>query len=339
MKQVAELVQQAEREIAQVNDVQSLDGIRVGFLGKKGHLTQLLKTIGNMDPKQRGAAGKALNEAKQHIQALLRARQDSLNETATAARLVAEQLDVSLPGIGQVNGFAHPLLRTQRRIEALFRSAGFVVAHGPEIEDDYHNFEALNMPEHHPARDMQDTFYFNANLLLRTHTSSVQIREMEQQTAPFRLIAAGRVYRSDTPDLTHSPMFHQVEGLVVDENISFANLKAVLNEFLREFFQQELATRFRPSYFPFTEPSAEVDIQCVKCAGKGCRICSHSGWLEVLGCGMVHPNVFQHVGVDSEKYTGYAFGIGVERMAMLRYGIGDIRLFYENDTRFLRQFA
>jgi phenylalanyl-tRNA synthetase alpha chain len=260
-----------------------------------------------------------------------------LETAAVDARLVSEAIDVTLPGRGQRPGGYHPISRTLTRIEALFARIGFTVAEGPEVEDDFRNFEALNIPPHHPARAMHDTFYFDAHTLLRTHTSPVQIRVMEQQAPPVRIIAPGRVYRCDS-DITHSPMFHQVEGLLVDEDVSFADLKGVLDDFLRHFFERDLAVRFRPSYFPFTEPSAEVDIQCVICGGDGCRVCKHSGWLEVLGCGMVHPAVFEKVGIDSERYTGYAFGMGVERLSMLRYGVNDLRLFFDNDLRFLRQF-
>ncbi|HNB89574.1 MAG TPA: phenylalanine--tRNA ligase subunit alpha, partial [Plasticicumulans sp.] len=252
-------------------------------------------------------------------------------------RLAAERVDVTLPGRGVQAGGLHPITRTLRRIEELFRQVGFSVAEGPEIEDDFHNFEALNIPAHHPARAMHDTFYFDASTVLRTHTSPVQIRTMRACEPPIRIIAPGRVYRCDS-DLTHSPMFHQVEGLFVDEDVSFADLKGVLYDFLRAFFERDLDVRFRPSYFPFTEPSAEVDIQCVICGGSGCRVCKHTGWLEVLGSGMVHPAVFGKVGIDPERYTGYAFGMGVERLAMLRYGVNDLRLFFDNDLRFLGQF-
>ena len=325
--------------ISEAIDVKTLENLRVQLLGKKGQLTELLKGLGQMEVQQRKMAGQALNIAKQSIQDAITARRLILEQKLSQDELQKDQIDVSLPGIGIAKGYPHPLAMTQRRIEAFFRDAGFKLAQGPEIEDDYHNFAALNIPKQHPARDMQDTFYFPSGLVLRTQTSSVQIREMEQSKPPFRFIAAGKVYRSDAPDLTHSPMFHQVEGLMVDEHINFANLKSILNQFLHYFFQQDLPTRFRPSYFPFTEPSAEVDIGCVQCQGKGCRICSHTGWIEILGCGMVHPNVFNHVGIDSERYTGFAFGMGIERLAMLRYGVTDIRLFYENDIRFLSQFG
>jgi phenylalanyl-tRNA synthetase alpha chain len=288
--------------------------------------------------EQRPQAGQAINEAKQEIQSAIEARRAVLQAAQLDTQLQTETIDVTLPGRGQRPGGLHPITRTLRRIETLFSQVGFTVAEGPEIEDDFHNFEALNMPAHHPARAMHDTFYFDAHTLLRTHTSNVQIRTMERQAPPLRIIALGRVYRCDS-DLTHTPMFHQVEGLFVDEWVSFADLKGMLDDFLRSFFERwDLQVRFRPSYFPFTEPSAEVDIQCVMCGGQGCRVCSRTGWLEVLGCGMVHPQVFHHVGIDSERYTGYAFGMGVERLAMLRYGVDDLRIFFENDLRFLRQF-
>jgi phenylalanyl-tRNA synthetase alpha chain len=278
-----------------------------------------------------------INQAKDKVQQSLEARKLTLKDAQLNARLESEKVDVTLPGRGQHSGGLHPVTQTLQRIEALFSQLGFSVAEGPEIEDDFHNFESLNIPETHPARAMHDTFYFDAHTLLRTHTSPVQIRTMEQQQPPLRVIAPGRVYRCDS-DLTHTPMFHQVEGLMVDEAVSFADLKGILDDFLRNFFERDLEVRFRPSYFPFTEPSAEADIQCVMCGGAGCRVCSHTGWLEVLGCGMVHPEVFRHVGIDSEKYSGFAFGMGVERLAMLRYGVNDLRLFFENDLRFLQQF-
>ena len=264
--------------------------------------------------------------------AALKARAAALSE-----KLASESIDVTLPGRGEHTGGLHPVTRTRQRIEDFFVRLGYDVAEGPEVEDDFHNFEALNIPGHHPARAMHDTFYFGDGRLLRTHTSSVQIHSMEKQAPPLRIICPGRVYRCDS-DLTHTPMFHQVEGLLIDQDVSFADLKGVLQCFLREYFEKELNVRFRPSYFPFTEPSAEVDIECVICDGKGCRVCSHTGWLEVLGCGMVHPNVFAHTGVDAEQYSGFAFGMGVERLAMLRYGVNDLRLFFENDIKFLKQF-
>ncbi len=336
--QLAELIQQAETEIAQAQSLPDLDQVRVRYLGKKGLLTEYLKTLGNLSPAERPQAGQAVNAAKESTQAALEARRMALEGAALTAKLAAESLDVTLQGRGQVTGGLHPITRTLERIERLFAQVGFEVAEGPEVESDYYNFEALNIPAHHPARAMHDTFYFNSNTVLRTHTSPVQIRVMKDRQPPLRVIAPGRVYRCDS-DLTHTPMFHQVEGFMIDENVSFADLKGMLDDFLRAFFERDLKVRFRPSYFPFTEPSAEVDIQCVMCDGKGCRVCKHTGWLEVLGCGMIHPQVFANVGIDNERYTGFAFGMGVERLTMLRYGVNDLRLFFENDLRFLRQFA
>jgi phenylalanyl-tRNA synthetase alpha chain len=333
-----ELEQAALQEVSSATDAAALDGVRVRYLGKKGLLTQQLKQLGKLPAEERPAAGQNINRIKQLVQEAIRAHGEALQFAALDAQLAGEQIDVTLPGRGQSKGGLHPVTRTMLRIERLFLPLGFTVEEGPEIEDDYHNFGALNIPDHHPARAMHDTFYFDAQTLLRTHTSPVQVRVMEEREPPLRIIAPGRVYRCDS-DLTHTPMFHQVEGLLVDEHASFASLKGLIDEFLRTFFEREdLAVRFRPSYFPFTEPSAEVDIQCVMCAGDGCRVCGHSGWLEVLGCGMVHPNVFENVGIDNERYTGFAFGMGVERLAMLRYGVNDLRLFFENDMNFLTQF-
>ena len=338
MSSLDELEQQALQEVAAADNVTALDDVRVRFLGKKGLLTQQLKQLGQLPAEQRPAAGQAINRIKQQVQQVVEARGSELQAAALDARLASEKIDVTLSGRGQQHGGLHPVTITMRRIEELFRPLGFTVAEGPEIEDDHHNFEALNIPAHHPARAMHDTFYFDAHTLLRTHTSPVQVRVMEERKPPLRIIAPGRVYRCDS-DLTHTPMFHQVEGLLVDEHVSFANLKGLLDEFLQAFFERDdLAVRFRPSYFPFTEPSAEVDIQCVMCAGDGCRVCGQSGWLEVLGCGMVHPKVFEQVGIDNDRYTGFAFGMGVERLAMLRYGVNDLRLFFENDLNFLTQF-
>ncbi len=338
MQDLSTLLEQALREIDQAGDAQALEALRVRYLGKKGLLTARLKALGTLPPEQRPQAGQAINAAKTRLQEALKARKAELQRLAVDARLAAEAVDVTLPGRRQALGGLHPVTRILQRIEALFSQVGFEVVEGPEVEDDYHNFEALNIPAHHPARAMHDTFYFADGSLLRTHTSPVQIRVMERRAPPLRIIAPGRVYRCDS-DLTHSPMFHQVEGLMVDERVAFSDLKGVVDRFLRVFFEQEdLGTRFRPSYFPFTEPSAEVDIRCVMCEGEGCRVCGQTGWLEVLGCGMVHPRVFGHVGIDNERYTGYAFGMGVERLAMLRYGVHDLRLFFENDLRFLRQF-
>ncbi len=332
------LVDEATGRIGQAGTLAELDEVRVHYLGKNGQLTARLKQLGKLPKEERPEAGQAINRAKQMLQGLIEQRRSALEQQALEQRLAAEQVDVTLPGRGHGLGGLHPVTRTLERIERLFANAGFTVAEGPEIEDDHHNFEALNIPAHHPARAMHDTFYFDAHLLLRTHTSPVQIRVMEAAGPPLKIIAPGRVYRCDS-DLTHTPMFHQVEGLLVDENVSFADLKGVIYDFLQNFFEQDLKLRFRPSYFPFTEPSAEVDIECVMCRGEGCRVCGNTGWLEVLGCGMVHPEVFRHVGIDSERYTGYAFGMGVERLTMLRYGVNDLRLFFENDLRFLRQFA
>lgn len=336
-QELDKLVAEAEKAIDAATGLAELDQVRVQFLGKKGSLTQKMQGLGQLEPEQRRDAGKIINIAKQAVQNAIEQCRERLKAAGLNNKLAAEAIDVTLPGRGQHNGGLHPITRTLQRMEALFTQLGFEIAEGPEIEDDYHNFEALNIPESHPARAMHDTFYFDEHTVLRTHTSPVQIRVMAERKPPLRIMAPGRVYRCDS-DLTHTPMFHQVEGLVIDDQVTFADLKGILDEFLRAFFEKDLAVRFRPSYFPFTEPSAEADIQCVMCGGDGCRVCSHTGWLEVLGCGMVHPKVLGHVDIDSEKYTGFAFGIGVERMAMLRYGVNDLRLFFENDLRFLRQF-
>ena len=333
------LTADAQEKIDAADNLDDLDQIRVDYLGKKGEFTSLLKTLGTLPAEERKSAGQDINIAKREVQQAIELRKQSLEVAKLNARLASEKIDVTLPGRGQQAGGLHPVTRTMARIEDLFSRLGFTVEQGPEIEDDFHNFEALNIPSHHPARAMHDTFYFDANTLLRTHTSPVQVRHMETNKPPLRIIAPGRVYRCDS-DLTHTPMFHQVEGLLVDENVSFADLMGTLADFLKQFFENEdLQTRFRPSYFPFTEPSSEVDIQCVMCEGEGCRVCGQTGWLEVLGCGIVHPRVFESAGIDTEKYTGYAFGMGVERLAMLRYGVNDLRLFFENDLKFLQQFA
>ncbi len=340
MQPLDEIRREAEAAIDAAADLVALDAVRVHYLGKKGAITALMKQLGGLSPEERPAAGQRINALREAVEIRLEARRTGLERDALNARLRAEQIDVTLPGRGEQEGGVHPVTRTLERIEDLFVQMGFEVADGPEVEDDFHNFEALNIPAHHPARAMHDTFYVqgDGHTLLRTHTSPVQIRAMQQTTPPLRVIAPGRVYRCDS-DVTHSPMFHQVEGLWVDEGVTFGDLKGVLNSFLRAFFERdELDVRLRASYFPFTEPSAEVDIQCVICGGSGCRVCKQTGWLEVLGCGMVHPEVFRHVGVDSERYTGFAFGMGVERLAMLRYGVNDLRLFFDNDVRFLRQF-
>lgn len=326
MEQLESLRTQALEAIEKADNLKDLDQIRVDFLGKKGQISSLMKGLGNLSNEERPKAGAKINQAKTDVQQQLEARKKALEEAQLNAKLEAETIDISLPGRAIQTGGIHPITRTIERMEDFFRSAGFDVAEGPEIEDEFHNFEALNIPSHHPARAMHDTFYFDAQRLLRTHTSPVQIRTMEQEQPPLRIICPGRVYRCDY-DQTHSPMFHQVEGLLVDKNISFSDLKGILHEFLNAFFEQEVGVRFRPSYFPFTEPSIEVDID----RGDG-------KWLEILGCGMVHPNVFKQVGIDPEVYSGFAFGMGVERLAMLRYGVKDLRLFFENDLRFLQQF-
>ena len=338
MGDLATLTRQALDEVAASSSLAALDEVRVRWLGKKGLLTEQLKSLGALPAAERPQAGARINAAKQEVETALQAAQESLARQAVEAELAAGRLDMTLPGRGESRGAVHPVTRARLRIETLFRNAGFEVASGPEIEDDFHNFEALNIPADHPARAMHDTFYFPDGRLLRTHTSPVQIRELRKGRLPLAMIMPGRVYRCDY-DMTHSPMFHQVEGLVVDENVSFANLKATLQQFLQAFFEKDLRMRLRPSYFPFTEPSAEVDMSCVFCDGAGCRVCKHTGWLEIAGCGMVHPNVFKATGIDSERYTGYAFGMGIERLAMLRYGVSDLRLFFESDLRFLRQFG
>jgi phenylalanyl-tRNA synthetase alpha chain len=332
------LAQEALAEVAACGDLAALDEARVRWLGKKGALTEQLKALGTLPAAERPAAGARINEAKEQLQSAIEARRAALERGELERALMAGRIDVTLPGRGEDPGGLHPVTQARLRIETLFRRAGFEVASGPEIEDDFHNFEALNIPPNHPARAMHDTFYFPDGRLLRTHTSPVQIRALQARGAPLAIIAPGRVYRCDS-DMTHSPMFHQLEGLVVGENISFANMKAVLHGFLQAFFERALAMRLRPSFFPFTEPSAEVDMSCVFCDGKGCRVCKHSGWLEISGCGMVHPTVLKASGVDAERYTGYAFGAGIDRLAMLRYGVSDLRLFFENDLRFLRQFG
>ena len=337
MENLEPLANEAKAAIAAAADSAALEQLRVDYLGKKGQITALLKGLGKLSPEERPQAGARINVVKQELQALIGARKAELSSAAVEQRLAAETIDVTLPGRDRTTGGIHPVTRTMERMEEFFGAIGFEVVEGPEIEDDYHNFGALNIPAHHPARAMHDTFYVDEHTVLRTHTSPVQVRVMESREPPLRIICPGRVYRCDS-DLTHTPMFHQVEGLLVDEHSSFADLKGVIEEFLRVFFERELAVRFRPSYFPFTEPSAEVDIQCVNCGGDGCRVCSQTGWLEIMGCGMVHPKVFEYSNIDPERYSGFAFGMGVERLAMLRYGVNDLRLFFDNDLRFLEQF-
>lgn len=338
MHNLDNLISEATNLFEGIDDAAELEQAKARYLGKSGSLTELLKGLGKLSQEERPAMGSRINQAKEAIESALNSRRDAIQIKKLDAQLAGEALDVTLPGRGLGTGGLHPVTRTLERIESLFRSIGFDVASGPEIETDFYNFTALNIPENHPARAMHDTFYVDDKHLLRTHTSPVQVHYMQNNRPPFKVIAPGRVYRCDS-DVTHTPMFHQVEGLWVDEDANFAALKGVLADFMRHFFERDdLPVRFRPSFFPFTEPSAEVDIGCVICHGSGCRVCSHTGWLEVLGCGMVHPSVLKHVNIDSEKYTGFAFGMGVERLAMLRYGVSDLRLFFENDLRFLKQF-
>lgn len=338
MDNIQSLKDSALQAISDAPSVQALEQLRVQYLGKKGALTALLKQLGQVSAEERPKIGALINEAKAQVESHILSKRSALEDAALEKSLESSAIDVTLPGRGQKLGGLHPVTLTLERIEAIFSHAGYDIAEGVEIEDDFHNFEALNIPSHHPARAMHDTFYFNPKTLLRTHTSPVQVRVMEKQQPPIRIICPGRVYRCDS-DLTHTPMFHQVEGLLVDENVSMADLKGTVTEFLQAFYEMDdMEVRFRPSYFPFTEPSAEIDMQCVICSGKGCRVCKQSGWLEIGGCGMVHPNVFQAVGIDSERFTGFAFGMGVERMTMLRYGVNDLRIFFENDVKFLQQF-
>lgn len=326
MQHLKEIIANATVAIEQANSLVALDEVRVQFLGKKGELTAQLQSLGKLPPEERRSAGQEINVAKETVQKAISERKDALQKAELEAKLAAETIDVTLPGRRIKNGGLHPVTRTIERIESFFGELGFTVESGPEVEDDFHNFDALNIAHDHPARTDHDTFFFNPKLMLRTHTSGVQIRTMEERKPPLRFIAPGRVYRNDY-DQTHTPMFHQVEGMLVDENVNFAQLKGILHDFLCNFFEEDLEVRFRPSYFPFTEPSAEVDVK-----GKNGK------WLEILGCGMVHPNVLRSVGIDPEKYSGFAFGMGVERLTMLRYGVNDLRAFFENDLRFLKQF-
>lgn len=337
MQSLEEIHRQAQESIQAATDARSLDACRVQYLGKKGLLTECLKSLGKLSPQERPAAGQKINKVKQDIMSLIDARDTEFKQAEINKKLASEKIDITLPGRSQEMGSLHPITKTFAELRRIFTRMGFIFMEGPEIEDDYHNFEALNIPPLHPARAMQDTFYFDKEMLLRTHMSPVQIRAMKDLGAPMRMAAMGRVYRRDF-DLTHTPMFHQMECLVIDEDITFANLKWLLQEFIQEFFQSDAKIRLRPSYFPFTEPSAEVDMECVNCKSKGCRVCKQTGWLEVLGCGMVHPNVLNEVDIDTKKYRGFAFGLGIDRMAMLRYSVPDLRSLFENDLRFLRQF-
>lgn len=337
MQSLEEILQQAKSAIQSAADLKSLDAYRVQYLGKKGQLTEYLKTLSHLPISDRPAAGQKINAAKETLQILIEERNAELKQALIDTQLISESIDVTLPGRSMGVGSIHPIVKTIEELRRIFSQMGFVFVEGPEIEDDYHNFAALNIPPLHPARAMQDTFYFPDGMLLRAHTSTVQIRAMKKMRPPLRVVAMGRVYRRDF-DMTHTPMFHQMECLMIDENISFSDLKGLLTQFLDEFFAKDVPIRFRPSYFPFTEPSAEVDIGCLNCDGKGCRICKNSGWLEVLGCGMVHPNVLNMAEIDSERYRGFAAGVGIDRLTLLKYGVPDLRTLFENDLRFLRQF-
>ncbi|KAB0668574.1 phenylalanine--tRNA ligase subunit alpha [Oryzomonas sagensis] len=336
-EQLERLRDEAVKAIAAVSSEEALQEIRVRFLGRKGELTALMKGLGALTPEERPLVGQLVNTVKAEVEASLDAALETTREAARSQRLQSERIDVTLPGRRPANGTKHPISLVVEEVCDIFAGLGFSVAEGPEIEHDWYNFEALNFPPEHPARDMQDTFFVENNLLLRTHTSPVQIRTMLKQKPPVRIIAPGTVYRCDS-DATHSPMFHQVEGLMVDQGITFGDLKGILTIFTNQLFGQKTGVRLRPSFFPFTEPSAEVDIACVICGGKGCRVCKNTGWLEILGAGMVDPEVYRHVNYDAEEVSGFAFGMGIERIAMLKYGISDMRLLFENDVRFLRQF-
>ena len=340
-EKIRELRERARAAIAETAEsLSELNDIRVKFLGKKGEMTALLRSMSALAQEERPRIGKIVNEARAELEELLAAKSEELAHRELADKIAAEQIDVTLPGRTAIVGHLHPLTITLNRIKKIFLQMGFTIEEGPEIESDYYNFEALNLPKDHPARDMQDSFYITEDILMRTHTSPVQARTMQahEPNSPIRMIAPGRVYRRDDYDATHSPMFTQVEGLVVDKGIRFSDLKGTLEDFLRQIFDEKARVRFRPSFFPFTEPSTEVDISCVMCHGEGCRVCKGTGWLEILGAGMVHPNVLKMSGYDPEKVAGFAFGMGVERIAMLSYGIDDLRLFYDNDVRFLHQF-
>lgn len=328
----------AEAALAKAADAQELDALRVQFLGKKGALTAVLKQMGGLSAEERPAMGQLANKVRAFIEEDIAARQAELKAAAMSHRLEAETLDVTLPGVRHELGAKHPLSIVLDEIKEIFVGMGFDIVEGPEVEYDYYNFEALNIPKDHPARDTQDTFYITDNILLRTQTSPMQVRVMEQQKPPIRIIAPGRVYRSDAVDATHSPLFHQIEGLVVDKGITMADLKGTLEAFVKRLYGEDSVVRFRPHHFPFTEPSAEVDVQCFACHGKGCRLCKGEGWIEILGCGMVHPKVLSNCGIDPEVYSGFALGMGLERVVMRRYQIDDLRLFYDNDVRFLKQF-
>ncbi len=334
MENIEQIKAEALEELRRISDPEQIKALSVRYLGRKGILTQFLRNISEFPPEQRPAAGKRANEVKKELES---AFGEKLRSAESADLSAEDRIDVSLPGRTAVQGFLHPLTQVTREICEIFVRMGFEIAEGPEVESDYYNFEALNVPKNHPARDMQDTFYVSDSIVLRTQTSPMQVRVMEKQSPPVRIISPGKVYRCDS-DITHTPMFSQVEGLLVDEKVSFGDLKGTLTAFVHRMFDAQTSLRFRPSFFPFTEPSAEVDIRCIMCRGKGCRVCSQTGWLEILGSGMVHPAVFENVNYDTGRYSGFAFGMGVERIAMLKYGIDDIRKFFDNDLRFLRQF-
>lgn len=337
-QQLEEIKSRAAAALANAKLPQEIDELRVRFLGKKGELTGILKQMGKLSPEERPVIGQLANEVRSWIETDIETRLTEIKASQMAARLESEKLDVTLPGKRPQFGAKHPLSIVLDEIKEIFIGMGFEIADGPEVETDYYNFEALNIPKDHPARDTQDTFYINENILLRTQTSPVQVRVMEQKKPPVRIISPGRVYRSDALDATHSPLFHQIEGLVVDKGITFADLKGTLETFIKRLYGEDSVVRFRPHHFPFTEPSAEVDVQCFNCKGEGCRLCKGEGWIEILGCGMVHPKVLSNCGIDPEVYSGFALGMGLERVVMRRYNIDDIRLFYENDVRFLKQF-
>jgi phenylalanyl-tRNA synthetase alpha chain len=334
---VDKLLDEAKKATEAAGTIKELDDVRIRYLGKKGEVTLLLKGLGNLTPEERPAAGQAVNQARKEIEGFIAARKTAVQSGERDRHLKRQVVDLSLPGVRQNRGHRHPVTKVMEEVLDIFGGLGFSVRVGPEVEKDYYNFEALNFPKDHPARDMQDTFFIREEVVLRTHTSPVQVRTMESEEPPLRIVSPGKVYRHDY-DVSHTPMFHQVEGFMVDEGVAFSDLKGVLEEFVHQFFGREVPVRFRPSFFPFTEPSAEVDMGCVMCRGKGCRVCSDSGWIEILGSGMIHPEVFRYVDYDPEKYSGFAFGMGMERIAMLRYGIDDIRLLFENDMRFLEQF-
>ncbi|MBO5993973.1 MAG: phenylalanine--tRNA ligase subunit alpha [Firmicutes bacterium] len=333
-----QILEDARKRLQEAQNLQEAEDVRVKMLGKKGQLTSILKSMGSLSPEERKELGMQANKAKGEIEAMLNRTFEQLKERAQEAKFKAEKIDVTEPGKEFKLGTKHPVTITIEEISKVFKSMGFTLVEGPEVETVYNNFDALNAGPNHPARDWTDTFYINDDVLLRTQTSPVQVRTLKSQKPPIRVFAPGRCFRCDTPDATHSPMFHQVEGLVVDEGITMADLKGVLDSFAKQMFGEETRTKFRPHHFPFTEPSAEMDVSCFKCGGKGCRVCKGSGWIEILGCGMVHPSVLKVGGIDTEKYTGFAFGLGVERVAMLKHEIDDIRLLYENDMRFIEQF-